>query len=81
MANLANHILNKFLTDYGTREIAFNKSLIKFTGLETKKVFLKISGEQWSCVLYSCSMKSAKVIVSFDQKAFELLKKYKNICY
>ncbi|MBN2547337.1 MAG: PilZ domain-containing protein [Spirochaetes bacterium] len=78
MASYAAHILNKYYTDYNNREIAFNKSTIKFTGLEPKKIFLKIAGDQWSCVLYSCSMKSAKIILKMDVKAFDQLKKAKN---
>lgn len=81
MSHLPSHVLNKFYNEYGEREIAFNQSIIKYTGLEPKKIFLKIGGEYWHCVLYSCSMKSAKVIVNFDQKAFELLKKYKNMVH
>ncbi len=78
MANFAAHILNKLYSEYNSREIAFNKSTIKFTGLEPKKIFLKISGEQWSCVLYSCSMTVAKILLKMDIKSFEQLKKAKN---
>jgi len=78
MASYATHILNKFYSEFNNREIAFNKSTIKFTGLEPKKIFLKIAGEQWSCVLYSCSMTTAKILLKMDIKSFEQLKKAKN---
>jgi hypothetical protein len=78
MANLSAHLINKFYTDYSSREIAFNKSVIRITGLEPQKVFLKIKGEQWSCVIYSCSMKSAKVIANMDAQSFEAINKSKN---
>ncbi|OHD17666.1 MAG: hypothetical protein A2086_11200 [Spirochaetes bacterium GWD1_27_9] len=78
MATLATQKLNFLYEQFSTKEIAFSKSIIITTGLETRKVFLKIRGEQFPCILYSCSMKSAKLIINLDNMGFEEIKKAKN---
>ncbi len=78
MATLPNQRLTQYYELYKDKELAFNKSVISMIGLEAKKVFLKVKGEQWSCVVYSCSMSSSKIIVSMDSKSFEHLKTAKN---
>lgn len=78
MANLSGHMINMFFEKYSEREIAFNKEIIKLIGLETQNVYLKVKGDQWSCVVYSCSMNSAKVIVNLDAQAFAALNLAKN---
>lgn len=78
MATLQTSKLRSFYENYGNKEIAFNKSIIKVTGLETKKIFVKIRGEQIPCVLYSCSMKTTRVIVNLSNSDFEEIKRAKN---
>lgn len=79
MPTLPSIKLNAYFDKFKDKEIAFNKSIIKATGLETKNVHLKIRGEQWPCILYSCSLTTAKIVVSLDVAGFEELKKSKNI--
>jgi len=78
MPEVTTHMLNELYKKYNLRQIAFNPSIIKFTGLEIKKVLIKIFGEQYNCIIYSCSMKSANIIVNLDNTAFNLLKKANN---
>ena len=78
MANLSTQKLNHYYEHFSQKEIAFSKSIIQITGLETRKVFLKIKGEQTPCVVYSCSMKSAKIIINLDNSGFEEIKRAKN---
>ncbi len=79
MASLPSQKLNTYFESYKTKEIAFNKSIRAVTGLEAKKICIKIHGDEWPCVLYSCSMTSAKVIVTLDNTGFEEIKRAKNI--
>lgn len=82
MPNLSNQMINMFYEKYSERDVAFNHSVIKETGLEPKNVYLKVKGEQWSCIVYSCSMKSAKIIVNMNPEAFDTLnnaKKFVNL--
>jgi len=73
-------VINKLYLDYADKEIAFyNKSIIKITGLDTKRVSIKVKGEQWTCILYTCSMKGAKIIIGMDKDAFESLKMANNL--
>ena len=78
MASFSAQKLNQYYDNYKKKEIAFNKSIIKLLGLETKKVFLKIKGDTWPCILYSCSMSNAKIIINLDNSGFEEIKKAKN---
>ena len=72
------YLINKIYNEYGDQELFFNKSVINVTGLEPKKVFLKVKNEQWPCVLYSCSMKFARIIMTLDPDAFDVLKNVNN---
>ncbi|HOV15412.1 MAG TPA: pilus assembly protein PilZ [Spirochaetota bacterium] len=78
MANLSSQKLNQFYEQFSQKEIAFSKSILQVTGLETRKVFLKIRGEQFPCVVYSCSMKASKIIINLDNVGFEEIKRAKN---
>jgi hypothetical protein len=72
-------VISKMYNDYADVELAFyNKSISKITGLDPKRVSIKVKGEQWNCILYTCSMKSAKVILGMDKDAFENLRDAKN---
>jgi hypothetical protein len=78
MANLSSQKLTFFYDQYADKEIAFSSSILKVTGLETKKVFLKVKAEHVPCILYSVSMKLAKIIISLDAAGFEEIKIAKN---
>jgi hypothetical protein len=78
MANLSSQKLTFYYDKYAEKEIAFTTSILKTTGLETKKVFLKIKAEHFPCILYSISMKVAKIIISLDASGFEEIKIAKN---
>lgn len=78
MPNLSNQKILSYYENYNLKEIAFNKSIIKVTGLESDKIFLKIKGDSWPCILYSASMKQAKIIVNLDSLAIESIKKSNN---
>jgi len=78
MATLGSQKLSQYYELYGSKELAFNRSIIVASGIEPKKVFLKIRGEHYPCVIYSCSMKLSKVIINLDTSAFEEIKKAKN---
>ena len=79
MATLPSQKLQELYEEYGSKEIAFNKSIRTATGLDTQKVCLKIGGEHLPCILYSCSMNDAKVIMPLDTEAFEMIKRAKNL--
>jgi len=72
------YLINKIYNDYADHELFFNKSVISVTGLQPKKVFLKVKNEQWPCILYSCSMKFARIIMNLDNDAFDALKGVNN---
>lgn len=74
MSELSAQKLNEFYDKYKAQELAFNKSIIQALGVDTSKVCMKIKGEPWPCVLYSCSMTSAKIIVNMDQDGFERIR-------
>lgn len=79
MATLPSQKLQELYEEYGSKEIAFNKSIRTATGVDTQKICLKIGGEHLPCILYSCSMNDAKVIMPLDTEAFEMIKRAKNL--
>lgn len=79
MATLPSQKLQELYEEYGSKEIAFNKSIRTATGVDTQKICLKIGGEHLPCILYSCSMNDAKVIMPLDTEAFEMIKRARNL--
>ena len=72
------HTINLFYAKYSEREILFNKNTQKSTFVEPDKIFMKIGYDHWNCFLYTCSMKSAKVIINLNKSIFDELRKSKN---
>ena len=62
MSLITNQLINQFYTKFRSIDVSFNKDVVKSTGLQSKKVFLKFKEGQRPCVLYSCSLESARVI-------------------
>ena len=62
MSIITSQQLSRYLEQYGTTEVTFNKQVIDATGLVPRNVFLKIADQQWPCIVYSSSMKGARVI-------------------
>ncbi len=79
MATLLTQKLEEYYEKYKDKEIAFNKSVMTLTGLEPKKIFLKIKGEDIHCIIYSCSMSGAKILVNLTQRDFENIRIANNI--
>ncbi len=71
------------ITDYYERfnnvEVTFTKEVIRATGLLPKMVFLKGLGLQWPCIIYSCSMSTAKVVASLTQENFTQIREANNL--
>jgi len=64
MAIITNQVITQLYAKYRSIDVSFNKDVAKTTGLQPKKVFLKFKEGQRPCVLYSCSMESARVIAA-----------------
>lgn len=70
--------IQEYYEKYQTKEIFFNKSIRQETGLETSKIMLKMCGTMFPCVLYSCSMSYAKIVMNLDEEAFNMIQNAKN---
>ncbi|MEW5814138.1 MAG: PilZ domain-containing protein [Spirochaetota bacterium] len=60
-------------------DVTFTKGVIEATGLITRQIYLKCLGEQWPCVIYSCSMSEAKIIAGLTADSFEKIRKANNM--
>ena len=73
MAIVTNQIIAQFYAKYRSIDVSFNKDVTKTTGLQTRKVFLKFKEGQRPCVLYSCSLESARVIAALPDTVVQNL--------
>lgn len=64
MAIVTNQLISQLYAKYKSIDVSFNKDVTKTTGLQPRKVFLKFKELQRPCVLYSCSLESARVIAA-----------------
>ena len=79
MSIITSQEITRYYELYKDVEITFNKSVIKATGLDTQNIYLKCMGKQWPCIIYSTSLKGAKIIASLRSEYFEILKKANNL--
>lgn len=45
-------------------EITFTKEVINAIGLDSRQIYLKLSGSNYPCIIYSCGLRSAKIVVN-----------------
>ncbi|TFG60093.1 MAG: PilZ domain-containing protein [Spirochaetales bacterium] len=79
MGIITSQQLTNFYTAYKEADVTFTKEVIRALGLNTKQVFLKCVGQQWPCVIYSCSMMGAKVIACLKDDFFKKVQTANNI--
>lgn len=70
--------IQEYYEKYQAKEIFFNKSIRQETGLDTSKVMLKMYGTMLPCVLYSCSMSFAKIVMNLDDETYDMIQNAKN---
>ena len=67
MAIITNQVISDFYSKYKTIDVTFNKDVSRTTGLQPKKVFLKLREGSRPCILYSTSLESARVIANVSE--------------
>ena len=75
MSIVTSQQLARYFEQYGTTEVTFNREVSDATGLVARHLYLKVSDQQWPCIIYSCSMRAAKVIASVRNAFFDSLRK------
>lgn len=60
-------------------DLTFTKEVIRTLGLDTRQIFLKIAGTNWPCIIYSCGLSGAKVLVNLKSEVVQSLNQYKNL--
>ena len=78
MALITAQQLNNYYKDYADQDVTFTKDIILSLGLIPKQVYIKFSGGQQACVIYSSSMKSAKILITLDAATMGLIKEQNN---
>lgn len=79
MPILTSQQITEFYERYKDVEVTFTKEVIRATGLLTKMVYLKGLGYQWPCIIYSCSMSTAKVVASITSEVYEQIREANNL--
>jgi hypothetical protein len=75
MSIVTSQQLARYFELYGAVEVTFNREVIDATGLLAKALYLKVLDQQWPCIIYACSLRSAKVIASVRNAFFDTLRK------
>lgn len=79
MALITGQQLTNFFNTYKEVDVTFTKEVIQALGLNAKQVFLKCLGNQWPCIIYSCSMVGAKIIANLNEDFFKKVKNANNL--
>lgn len=76
MAITTNKEISDYIKAYGNSEgLTFTKDVINTLGLDTKRVYLKVMSTKWPCIIYSCSMKSVKILINPKSALLDMIKK------
>jgi hypothetical protein len=78
MSIVTSQQLTRYYEQYKSTDVTFNKQVISALGLVTKGVYLKIQDRQLSCMVFSSSMVSARVIASVPGSVMVALKQANN---
>ena len=78
MAVTTSQQISHYYNQFQNTDVTFTKEVIRALMLNTKQVFVKALGYQWPCIIYSSSMRSAKIITTMTQALKETLQKSKN---
>ena len=78
MALTTSQQISRYYEQFESTEVTFTREITLALLLNTKQVFLKSLGYQWPCIIYSSSMKGAKVITTMQPSLKETLQKSKN---
>ncbi len=75
MSIVTSQQLARYHEQYGTIEVTFTREVGEATGLVARSLYLKVADQQWPCIIYSCSLRSARVIASVRNAFFDSLRK------
>jgi hypothetical protein len=78
MGLITSQQLSQYYEQYKDREITFNRQIIEVLRLLPKEVYLKTRGDQQSCIVYSCSMGGAKILVNLKTQALQKIRQAGN---
>jgi hypothetical protein len=70
---ITNQQLNRYFEEYGDQELTFTRQVNQILGLMPKYVYLKCQADTLPCILYSSSMRGAKVIANLHLQSLRLL--------
>ena len=79
MALITGQQISNYYKQFGDVEVAFNKEVIRATGLQTRNNLLKCKGAYWPCFVYSSSMKQAKIVASVKEDFHKNIKEANNL--
>ncbi len=79
MAVTTSQQISRYYDQFQNTEVTFTKEVIKALLLNTRQVFIKCLGYQWPCIIYSSSMKGAKVITTMQGALKDSIQKSKNL--
>ena len=69
---------SRYYEAYSEIDVSFNRQVIQYTGLNPHDVFLRLTGSQIPCIIYSSSMIGAKVLANLETNHFEKIRESKN---
>lgn len=79
MALITGQQISNYYQQFGEVEVAFNKEVIRATGLQTRNNLIKCKGGYWPCFVYSSSMRQAKIVASVKEDFHQKLQDANNL--
>ena len=67
-----------FYENYSDIDVEFGKEVVRTTRLDTRQVLLRCSDSSWPCILYSASMRHAKIVAELKKSCLENIRNAKN---
>lgn len=71
--------ISYYYDQYRDQEVAFTKDILKTLGVDPRQIYVKCNGSQWSCIVNSISLMSARIILGTQGGAYAELTKAPNV--
>jgi hypothetical protein len=79
MALITSQQLLRYYDQYRDLEVGFTRQVVRVLGLLPKEVHLKCQGDVFPCVIYSSSLREAKVVASLRPDSVKRIKSANNL--
>lgn len=75
MGVITSQRINQYYEDYRATDIIFTREILEILRVDPRQIYFKCNGDQWTCIINSVSLQSAKIIIGTKGGAYSAIQK------